>query len=171
MATWIWAKVLIKSTYKDTSHKALQAGLFIRLGPGFCHRKCIVGTFTISADKVDIYAETLPYMFNVVVREKFMSVAHRHMEIFRLFVFHKCFLAYNCHQHRDTLGQDDILDPRPRISHYYPNQDSYYESRWPSKISYMCYVHPSSNVLNGALCTAVSSFTYNHKLPNLKSLA
>ena len=41
--------------YIMSSHKALQAELFIRPGPGFCHRKCIVGTFTISlADRVDI---------------------------------------------------------------------------------------------------------------------
>ena len=44
MATWIW---IIKSTNIVDSHKDLQAELLISLGPGFCHRKCIGGTFTI----------------------------------------------------------------------------------------------------------------------------
>ena len=49
---------IMKHLYYMDSHKDLQAELLISLGPGFCHRKCIGGTFTILPDRVDIWGNS-----------------------------------------------------------------------------------------------------------------
>ena len=60
-------------------------------------------------------------------------------------ISHKCFLAYKWQQ-RDTLGQDDILDPSTQ------NIPRYVLRSKMTNQNLMCYVHPSSNVLNTQQC-------------------